>query len=282
MWGLAPHGDWRRKVPVPMLTLSLNLKRGQAGPRMAPAASVPVLNSMWTYPKILAHRGGGKLAPENTIAALRCGLEHGYRAVEFDVMLARDNVPVVMHDPYLGRTVPGSGNVFDYDASELQAMNAGAWFGKGFDQETVPLFTDFAAFCLAHGIWMNIEIKPAPGFEASHGRGGGAATTAQSCRPRPGPAVFLQRSGAGRGPGRGARAAARHAVRPDPVRLGGTGTQTGGKSPSIATTSTSMPPWPAPSAPPVSACFAIPSTPRRGRANCSPSASRPSAPTAST
>ncbi len=125
---------------------------------------------MWPYPRILAHRGGGKLAPENTIAALRCGLAHGYRAVEFDVMLARDGVPVVLHDPYLGRTVSGAGNVFDYDAAELQAMDAGAWFGAQFKGEPVPSFADVAAFCRANGIWMNIEIKPAPGFEAETGR----------------------------------------------------------------------------------------------------------------
>ena len=125
---------------------------------------------MWTYPKFLAHRGGGKLAPENTVAALQCGLDHGFRAVEFDVMLARDGVPVVMHDPYLGRTIPGSGNVFDFDAAELVAMDAGAWFGAQFKGEPVPLFTQFVEFCKANGIWMNIEIKPAPGFEAETGR----------------------------------------------------------------------------------------------------------------
>ena len=125
---------------------------------------------MWTYPEFLAHRGGGKLAPENTIAGLQCGLDHGFRAVEFDVMLARDGVPVVMHDPYLGRTVAGSGNVFDYDAAELVAMDAGSWFGPRFKGEPVPLFTQFVAFCKAHAIWMNIEIKPAPGFEAETGR----------------------------------------------------------------------------------------------------------------
>ena len=54
---------------------------------------------MWPYPRILAHRGGGTLAPENTLAALRCGLAYGYRAVEFDVMLASDGVPVVVHEP---------------------------------------------------------------------------------------------------------------------------------------------------------------------------------------
>ena len=54
---------------------------------------------MWSYPRILAHRGGGALAPENTLAAVRRGMEAGFRAIEFDVMLARDGVPVVLLDP---------------------------------------------------------------------------------------------------------------------------------------------------------------------------------------
>jgi glycerophosphoryl diester phosphodiesterase len=123
----------------------------------------------WPYPIFVAHRGGGKLAPENTIAGLRAGLAHGFRAVEFDVMLARDEVPVVIHDPYLGRTVAGSGKVSDYDAAELARMDAGLWFGPQYRGEPVPLFADFARFCIGHGIWMNIEIKPAPGFEAITG-----------------------------------------------------------------------------------------------------------------
>ena len=133
---------------------------------------------MWIYPEFLAHRGGGKLAPENTIAGLQCGLAHGFHAVEFDVMLARDGVPVVMHDPQLGRTVAGIGNVFDYDAAELVALDAGSWFGAQFAGATVPLFTQVVDFCKANGIWMNIEIKPAPGFEAETGRVVGELTRA--------------------------------------------------------------------------------------------------------
>ncbi len=133
---------------------------------------------MWIYPKFLAHRGGGKLAPENTIAGLQCGLAHGFHAVEFDVMLARDGVPVVMHDPYLGRTVAGAGNVFDYDAAELAAMDAGSWFGPQFGDATVPLFAQYVEFCKANGIWMNIEIKPAPGFDVETGRVVGELTRA--------------------------------------------------------------------------------------------------------
>lgn len=124
---------------------------------------------MWPYPRILAHRGGGTLAPENTYAGLRCGMQAGFRAIEFDVMLARDGVPVLMHDPGLGRTVKGSGSVFEHDAGDLAAMDAGAWFGPAFVGEPVPLFTEFARRCREQGVWMNIEIKPAPGFEAETG-----------------------------------------------------------------------------------------------------------------
>jgi glycerophosphoryl diester phosphodiesterase len=76
----------------------------------------------------------------------------------------------VMHDPWLGRTIGGSGRVSDYDAAELATMDAGRWFGKRFRAEPVPLFADFARFCKTNGVWMNIEIKPVPGFEAETGR----------------------------------------------------------------------------------------------------------------
>jgi glycerophosphoryl diester phosphodiesterase len=126
-------------------------------------------NTMWPYPRILAHRGGGTLAPENTLAGLRRGMAAGYRAVEFDVMLARDGIPVVLHDPRLGRTAPGRGSVADHDAAVLAALDAGSWFGPDYAGEPVPLFAEFAAFCKAHGVWMNIEIKPVPGHEDATG-----------------------------------------------------------------------------------------------------------------
>ena len=129
---------------------------------------------MWPYPKVLAHRGGGTLAPENTLAGVRRGLRAGFRAIEYDVMLARDGVPVVIHDPFLGRTVAGSGHVADYDALELAAMDAGSWFAAAFKGEPVPLFVEFAQYCKAHGVWMNIEIKPAAGADDADRRCGGA------------------------------------------------------------------------------------------------------------
>lgn len=124
---------------------------------------------MWPYPKIVAHRGGGALAPENTIAAMRCGLNHGFRGVEFDVMLAKDGVPIVMHDPVLGRTIAGEGSIADFTAQELAAHDAGAWFGEDYVGEPVPTFEQVVAFCRHNQLWMDIEIKPVPGFEDQTG-----------------------------------------------------------------------------------------------------------------
>jgi glycerophosphoryl diester phosphodiesterase len=120
---------------------------------------------MWPYPRIVAHRGAGIFAPENTLAAMRHASTLGYRGVEFDVMLARDEVPVLMHDPAFGRTIAGTGNVADYTAAQLEALDAGSWMGPAFVGEPVPTFEAVAQFCRRHGIWMNVEIKPVPGFE---------------------------------------------------------------------------------------------------------------------
>jgi glycerophosphoryl diester phosphodiesterase len=127
------------------------------------------MSAPWPYARVVAHRGGGTLAPENTLAAVREGMRRGFRAIEFDVMLARDGVPVVVHDPYLGRTIAGSGSIADYDGAELAAMDAGSWFGKQYADECVPFFVEFAQYCQAHGVWMNIEIKPVPGHDARTG-----------------------------------------------------------------------------------------------------------------
>lgn len=123
----------------------------------------------WPYPRIVAHRGGGTLAPENTLAAMQCGLQHGFHAVEFDVMLSRDHVPVVVHDPELGRTVSGAGGIADYSAAELTAMDAGSWFSAQYAGEHLPTYRAVFDFCQENHIWMNVEIKPAPGSDEATG-----------------------------------------------------------------------------------------------------------------
>ena len=62
----------------------------------------------WPYPRWIAHRGGGTLAPENTLAAFRLGASHGYRMFECDVKLSSDGVPFLLHDDTLERTAVGA------------------------------------------------------------------------------------------------------------------------------------------------------------------------------
>lgn len=76
-----------------------------------------------TMPLVFAHRGGSKLAPENTIPAFDRGLAAGADGLELDVHLSRDAVVVVHHDALLNRTTQGTGPVRDRTAAELAALN---------------------------------------------------------------------------------------------------------------------------------------------------------------
>ncbi|MDH4114940.1 MAG: glycerophosphodiester phosphodiesterase [Burkholderiaceae bacterium] len=124
----------------------------------------------WPYPRVLAHRGGGVLAPENTLGAIRTGIAHGFRAVEFDAMLPADDTPILMHDPTLARTAGRTGAVTDFKAAELAQFDVGRWHSPAFAGEPVPTLEQTLALCRREGVWANVEIKPAPGREAATGR----------------------------------------------------------------------------------------------------------------
>ena len=63
----------------------------------------------WPYPHIVAHRGGGKLAPENTLAAIDVGAKWGHTIIEFDAKLSQDKQIFLLHDDTLDRTSSGWG-----------------------------------------------------------------------------------------------------------------------------------------------------------------------------
>ena len=77
---------------------------------------------------VFAHRGGARLAPENTLAAFENGLALGSDGIECDVHLSRDGVPVVIHDKTLERTTDAAGLVSARTAEELAQVDAGYRF----------------------------------------------------------------------------------------------------------------------------------------------------------
>lgn len=119
----------------------------------------------WEIPRVVAHRCGGALAPENTLAGLPIATALGYRAVEFDVMLSADSTPWVIHDETLERTTNGLGNVCATSDPILRTLDAGAHQHRAFDGEPLPTFEAVARACQALGLHANVEIKPAKGFE---------------------------------------------------------------------------------------------------------------------
>jgi len=121
-------------------------------------------------PALLAHRGARKLAPENTLAALRRAAELGAPWVEFDVKLSADGELLLMHDDLLDRTTNGSGPVAAMRWKDLAKLDAGSWFGRKFAGEKVPTFMAAVTLLGKLKLGANIEIKPCPGREEETGR----------------------------------------------------------------------------------------------------------------
>jgi glycerophosphoryl diester phosphodiesterase len=139
----------------------------------ARAASEPVglaQHTGWPYPRWIAHRGAGKLAPENTLAAFELGASHGFRMFECDVKLSADAVPFLLHDADLDRTTSGHGRAGDMPWAELSHLDAGAWHSNAYRGERLLSLEALAHCLLAKQLLVNLEIKPTPGDEERTGR----------------------------------------------------------------------------------------------------------------
>ena len=127
------------------------------------------LTQAWPYARLVAHRGAGLVAPENTLTAMRVGHAHGYRMVEFDVKLTADNVSFLLHDATLERTTSGRGRADALPWRELSRLDAGGWHSAKYAGEPLPTLASIARWARAHGVLCNVEIKPTPGREAETG-----------------------------------------------------------------------------------------------------------------
>lgn len=97
-------------------------------------------------PLVIGHRGSSAVAPENTIAAFVRAFRDGADGIEFDVRLASDGVPVIIHDATLQRTGQMPGQVSDFTAAVLGRIGVGSWFNerypdaakRKYEEETIP------------------------------------------------------------------------------------------------------------------------------------------------
>ncbi|MGA2111980.1 MAG: glycerophosphodiester phosphodiesterase family protein [Anaerolineales bacterium] len=109
-------------------------------------------------PVVIAHRGANREAPENTLAAFRLAAQQGAGAIELDVNLSKDKVPVVMHDPTVDRTTNGRGRVCDLPLANLKELDAGVGFAGRFSGERIPTLEEVFEQIPA-GVWIDVELK---------------------------------------------------------------------------------------------------------------------------
>ena len=99
----------RRRFLTSLALLSLSIGTAQAKPEAPPQA-----------PWAVAHRGGAKLAPENTLKAFNNAVRLGSNAFELDIHLTSDGDLVVIHDHTLNRTSHKDGVVGEMTLADIK------------------------------------------------------------------------------------------------------------------------------------------------------------------
>lgn len=121
-----------------------------------------------TSPLIIGHRGASAVAPENTLASFARALTDGAVGIELDIRLARDGVPVVIHDANLRRTALREGLVAEMTSSELGKTEVGSWFNRAHPQlaraeyarQFVPTLDQVLAYVKSHpNVLIYVEMK---------------------------------------------------------------------------------------------------------------------------
>ncbi|WP_407319303.1 glycerophosphodiester phosphodiesterase family protein [Isoptericola halotolerans] len=121
-------------------------------------------------PVVVAHRGYSAVAPQNTLAAFEAAWRAGAPALELDVRLSADGVPVVIHDPVVERVSDGEGAVDALDAATIRGLDAGSRFSPVYAGQRIPTFADAVDFlaarpgmdllCEYKGVWTPETLAP--------------------------------------------------------------------------------------------------------------------------
>ncbi|HVX58536.1 MAG TPA: glycerophosphodiester phosphodiesterase [Candidatus Saccharimonadales bacterium] len=97
---------------------------------------------------IIGHRGARGLAPENTLAALKAGLDHGVDMIEFDLRVSADDVVILNHDPHVHAP---DGHRLEISANTYEDLKTAKTDLTTFDE---------ALDYLAGKVSLYIEVKP--------------------------------------------------------------------------------------------------------------------------
>jgi glycerophosphoryl diester phosphodiesterase len=152
---------------------------------MAPAVSA----GAFRLPAVMGHRGAAGLAPENTLAGFRAAAATGVTAVELDVYLTADGIPVLSHDDDVSRMAARSLRVTRAVLADIEGVDVGASFGAAFRGERLPTLAAALAVIAGLGLGVNIEIKRQPTEPARVIDAIGAVIA--TCWPRSSPDIMV-------------------------------------------------------------------------------------------
>ncbi|MHC4182469.1 MAG: glycerophosphodiester phosphodiesterase, partial [Planctomycetota bacterium] len=108
---------------------------------------------------VIARHGSLEDAPENTFAAFKKAVNIGVGGLEIDVRKTKDDKLILMHDATIDRTTDGKGYVSKLLYDEIKQYDAGAWKGKEFAGERVPLLSDVLQFAKEENIKIILNVK---------------------------------------------------------------------------------------------------------------------------
>ncbi|NIN64972.1 MAG: hypothetical protein GTO63_09780 [Anaerolineae bacterium] len=108
--------------------------------------------------EIVAHRGAPLGVPENTMPAFERALELGADAIELDVRLSKDGIPVVFHYFYLDEGTNASGPIFQYTFDQLQAVEVLCEDGDAATRYRIPTLQEVLEEFMGRIGW-EIEVK---------------------------------------------------------------------------------------------------------------------------
>lgn len=109
--------------------------------------------------QIIAHRGASQLAPENTMPAFNLAYHQGAEAIEADVRLTKDNIPIIIHDKHLKRTTNGIGYVKDLTFHQLKKIDAGSYFSAQFKNARIVPLKELLQWIKNKPLYLHLELK---------------------------------------------------------------------------------------------------------------------------
>jgi len=116
------------------------------------------------HPPLIAHRGAGAGAPENTLAAIHSAHEQGAKWIEVDIKITYDGVPILMHDDMLDRTTTGTGPVAQATWDEIKKLKIAVGDDKSqYVDEIIPSLEEVLKLILKLDMSLVAELKPCPG-----------------------------------------------------------------------------------------------------------------------